>query len=223
MNDNHLREELDEEDLKEAYALDYHSALSDLFYGDNMKKWEEFCAMDEEEQRKYLKGVKGNATKPPPKIPDDPRVLFERLERKVKQMLKRGAGRDFLAAFEPRLTAMLHGQEDPGSPVVREDSDDGFTLVDSKGESEFKLELVRTRVGVEVALGDAMHRLVAHAVCHFHSLSSSSRPDPASGKKQLVIVFPRVGREVPRPRMLLSEFLDAEEQQGQEQSFEHAA
>ncbi len=73
MNDNLLREELDEEDLKEIYAVDYHSALSELFYGENMKTWEEFCALDEEEQRKCLKGSARCAPNPPPKTSDDPR------------------------------------------------------------------------------------------------------------------------------------------------------
>mmetsp|Transcript_5381 Transcript_5381/g.13008 ORF Transcript_5381/g.13008 Transcript_5381/m.13008 type:complete len:317 (+) Transcript_5381:126-1076(+) len=209
MNDNLLREELDEDELKELYALDYHSALSDLFYGDNMQKWDEFCALDEDAQRQLLKGRESaKPAKPQPKPTDDPRLLFERLDRKVKAMLRRGAGTDFLAAFEARLCTMLHGHE----PSERTVEDEGFELVPDRTPQEFDFELVRTVKGAEVELEDPMQRLVVHAVCSFHSLSSQSHINARTGRKQLVIGWPKGAELALRPRTSLCEFLRSEEE-----------
>mmetsp|Transcript_61906 Transcript_61906/g.128066 ORF Transcript_61906/g.128066 Transcript_61906/m.128066 type:complete len:321 (-) Transcript_61906:90-1052(-) len=195
MNDTMLREALDEDDLKEIYSVEHHSSLSDLFYGDNMQKWDEFCAMSEEEQRQYLRKALHNHDPVPQKPTNNPRVLYDRLDRKVKAMLKRGVGREFLADFEQQLCALLHVE-------------DAMDAEWDRCGVEFML--VKSSKGAVVELGDSMHRLVAHAVCLFHSLQSQTRqPANRASNKELVITFPYPSSPScpPRPQMLLHEYL----------------
>jgi len=191
-----LREEFDEQELKDLYTIDYRSHLSELFYGDNMKMWDEFCAASEEEQRRIIRGLEQQGGSKGPRRTTDPKALYERLDRRVKGMLKRGAGRDFLKVFENKLCCLLH--ED--AEFVEENP-------------QFLFEINRSNRGASVDLEDSMQRLVAHAVCSYHCLHSFSRDRAeGSGAKTLIIQWPFPDQPPsPRPKTMLHEYLDLQD------------
>lgn len=143
-----------------------------------------YCEADEEQQqalvRKWFGGRGPRFTRRTPS--EDPRALFGRLDRRVKNMLARGAGRPFLRAFETRLLALLDapapGAGGADAAPMEEDVEEGA-----------EVELTATMSGASCPLDDPMHRLVAHAVCLYHSVQSFTRPQ--AGRKHVIISWPR--------------------------------
>jgi len=84
-----MREPLDEAELRELFSMNWKSSFEELFEGENMQLWNEFCMSSEEEQRSMLKKlnpeVKSHSKLSPS---DDPKMLFNRLDRRVKTLLK---------------------------------------------------------------------------------------------------------------------------------------
>mmetsp|Transcript_32091 Transcript_32091/g.76235 ORF Transcript_32091/g.76235 Transcript_32091/m.76235 type:complete len:333 (-) Transcript_32091:126-1124(-) len=212
-NDQMLRNELDEDELKELYTVDWRSSLSELFSGDsaadNMKRWEEFCAADEEEQHSMLHKWFGKA---PPKhtrrtASEDPKTLYGRLDRRVKGLLARGVARDFLRHFEMQLAAQLDvSSADTGAE--RRGVAGDVVMVEAAGV----VELTATPGGATCALDDPLQRLVAHAVCLYHSLQSFTKDQGVAGtsSKMVIISWPTPLTVAP-PGMLLHEYLSSVE------------
>jgi len=173
---------LTDEDLRELYSMDWRSALSELFEGDDkMQQWQDFCAAPEEEQRRLLVGLNKTARSNVRRALV-PQERYDRIDRRVKALLKRGVGRDFVAAFEDRLVQLLYvaavGPEEACSvSMITED-----------------LEVSKTKGGASVVLNDSMHRLLAHAVCLYHEVQSFTRDCDKNlasrGSKKLIMLWP---------------------------------
>ena len=153
-NDQALREDLTDQDLRDLYSMDWRSALSELFEDSSkMQAWQDFCSATEEEQRAMLVLVQRSGVCKKRAV--QPLERFKRIDRRVKALVKRGVGRGFLAMFEHRLCQLVYG-------AVRDEEMLG--ACGSSGEQGVDdVRLERTRGGAVVVLNDAMHRLLAHA------------------------------------------------------------
>jgi len=164
-----MREQLEDEDLKELYAVEWKSSFAELFEGDNLEKWEAFCSAPEEVQRRQ--GRQAPRLRPTVQT-DDPRVLYLRLDRRARGILNKGVGHEFVAAFESALLRLIRRSQ--GGDMA-----DG-NVSDAVDVSEPGVELKPTPRGATAEIDDAMERLLAHAVCSFHSVDSYSlAPGPA--------------------------------------------
>jgi len=191
-----MREPLDEAELRELFSMNWKSSFEELFEGENMQLWNEFCMSSEEEQRSMLKKlnpeVKSHSKLSPS---DDPKMLFNRLDRRVKTLLKKGVARDFVIEFEMALCKLLHPSK----------------YMDMKDDNkEATLEVHTSSTGASVVLQDSMKRMLAHAICLFHSVQSFTRDSKETkGEKRLIMSWNREEfASSVHPRQLLHEYLE---------------
>ena len=178
-NDQALAQDFTDEDLRELYAMDWRSALSELFDGnDKMQQWQDFCEASEEHQRAIL--MRFNKTSSPSaktRRALQPQERYDRIDRRVKALLKRGVGMDFLAAFEQRLYQLVYPPEHT-SGASSQDSAVDVDMVGGRGAERgsrlLEIPVQKTRGGASVVLNDSMHRLLAHAVCLYHAVQVSA-------------------------------------------------
>ena len=79
-NDQALAQDFTDEDLRELYAMDWRSALSERFDGnDKMQQWQDFCEASEEHQRAIL--MRFNKTSSPSAKTDPRRAGSPSFER----------------------------------------------------------------------------------------------------------------------------------------------
>lgn len=180
-NDQALREDLTDEDLRELYAMDWRSALSELFVGeDKMQKWQDFCEASEEEQLRVLMGLRSDRGRSRLERRLQPQERFNRIDRRVKALLKRGVGTAFVEEFETRLRSLLYGSGEAASDAAAR-----APVADSgeQGTGTGGLSMLKTRGGASLVLNDSMERLLAHSVCLYHAVQSFTRdcqgPDAA--------------------------------------------
>eukprot|EP00291_Cryptomonas_curvata_P027106 CAMPEP_0172176246 /NCGR_PEP_ID=MMETSP1050-20130122/14690_1 /TAXON_ID=233186 /ORGANISM="Cryptomonas curvata, Strain CCAP979/52" /LENGTH=371 /DNA_ID=CAMNT_0012848465 /DNA_START=75 /DNA_END=1187 /DNA_ORIENTATION=+ len=194
-NETAMREQLEDEDLKELYAVEWKSSFAELFEGDNLEKWEAFCSAPEEVQRRQ--GRQAPRLRPTVQT-DDPRVLYLRLDRRARGILNKGVGHEFVAAFESALLRLIRRSQ--GGDMA-----DG-NVSDAVDVSEPGVELKPTPRGATAEIDDAMERLLAHAAAASTRWTPTPSPQarhvPPARARPGSCTWPGHTRLQPRPAAL---------------------